>query len=74
MTDQTQTSRHEVDPDMYPPVITLQDVARLDPATAPALVGSKAASLAHLTGAGFPVPAGVVVTVDGGAGTVHPHD
>jgi phosphoenolpyruvate synthase/pyruvate phosphate dikinase len=55
-------------------VITLQDVARLDPATAPALVGSKAASLAHLTGAGFPVPAGVVVTVDGGAGTVHPHD
>jgi hypothetical protein len=62
MTDQTQTSRHEVDPDVPPPVITLAEAARLDPAAAPALLGSKAASLAHLTGAGFPIPAGVVAT------------
>jgi phosphohistidine swiveling domain-containing protein len=62
MTDQTQTSRHEVDPDMLPPVITLAEAARLDPAAAPALLGSKAANLARLLGAGFPVPAGVVVT------------
>jgi phosphohistidine swiveling domain-containing protein len=62
MTDQTQTSRHEVDPDVPPPVITLEEAARLDPAAAPALLGNKAASLAHLTGAGFPVPAGVVAT------------
>jgi rifampicin phosphotransferase len=62
MTDQTQTSRHEVDPDVPPPVITLAEAARLDPAAAPALLGNKAASLAHLTGAGFPVPAGVVAT------------
>jgi pyruvate,water dikinase len=62
MTDQTQTSRHEVDPDVPPPVITLEEAARLDPAAAPALLGSKAASLAHLTGAGFPVPAGMVAT------------
>jgi phosphohistidine swiveling domain-containing protein len=62
MTDQTQTSLHEVDPDMLPPVITLAEAARLDPAAAPALLGSKAANLARLLGAGFPVPAGVVVT------------
>jgi rifampicin phosphotransferase len=62
MTDQTQTSRHEVDPDMLPPVITLEEAARLDPAAARALLGTKAASLARLAGAGFPVPAGVVVT------------
>jgi phosphoenolpyruvate synthase/pyruvate phosphate dikinase len=62
MTDQTQTSLHEVDPDMLPPVIPLAEAARLDPAAAPALLGSKAASLARLTGAGFPVPAEVVVT------------
>jgi rifampicin phosphotransferase len=62
MTDQTQTSRHEVDPDVPLPVITLEEAAHLDPAAAPALLGSKAASLAHLTGAGFPVPAGVVAT------------
>jgi pyruvate,water dikinase len=62
MPDQTQTSRHEVDPDMLPPVITLAEAARLDPAAAPALLGSKAANLARLLGAGFPVPAGVVVT------------
>jgi rifampicin phosphotransferase len=66
MTDQTQTqtqtSRHEVDGDMPAPVITLGEAARLDPAAAPTLLGSKAASLARLIGAGFPVPAGVVVT------------
>jgi rifampicin phosphotransferase len=62
MTDQTQTRRHEVDPDLLPPVITLEEAARLDPAAAPALLGSKAASLARLTAVGFPVPAGVVVT------------
>jgi phosphohistidine swiveling domain-containing protein len=47
---------------MVPPVITLGEAARLDPAAAPALLGTKAASLARLLGAGFPVPAGVVVT------------
>jgi phosphohistidine swiveling domain-containing protein len=62
MTDQIQTSLHEVDPDMLPPVIPLAEAARLDPAAASALLGSKAANLARLTGAGFPVPAGVVVT------------
>jgi phosphohistidine swiveling domain-containing protein len=62
MTNQIQTSRHEVDPDMLPPVIPLAEAACLDPAAASALLGSKAANLARLTGAGFPVPAGVVVT------------
>jgi rifampicin phosphotransferase len=62
MTDQTQTNRHQADPDALPPVITLEEAARLDPAAAPALLGTKAARLARLTGAGFPVPAGVVVT------------
>jgi pyruvate,water dikinase len=62
MTDQTQTSRHEVDADVPAPVIILSEAARLDPAAARALLGGKAASLARLVGAGFPVPAGVVVT------------
>jgi pyruvate,water dikinase len=62
MTDQFQTSRHEVDPDVLPLVITLEEAGRLDPAEAPALLGTKAASLARLLGAGFPVPPGVVVT------------
>jgi len=62
MTDQTQASRREVDSDVLPPVISLEEAARLDPAAARALLGSKAASVARLTGAGFPVPAGVVVT------------
>ena len=48
MTDQTQTSRLEVDPDVPAPVITLAEAARLDPAAAPALLGSKAANLARL--------------------------
>ena len=59
MTDQTQTSRHEVDSDGRHLAISLEEAARLDPAAARALLGSKAASLARLTGAGFPVPAGV---------------
>jgi phosphohistidine swiveling domain-containing protein len=61
MADQAQTSRHELGGDVPVPVITLGEAAGLDP---PARVplGSKAASLARLLGAGFPVPAGVVVT------------
>jgi pyruvate,water dikinase len=59
--DQPQSSLHEVDGDVPPPVIMLEEAARLDPA-AQALLGTKAASLARLRGAGFPVPAGVVVT------------
>lgn len=62
MTDQTQTSRHEADGDVLPPVITLDEAAHLDRATARALLGTKAANLARLLGAGFPVPPGVVVT------------
>jgi pyruvate,water dikinase len=42
-------------------VVTLAEGAGLDPAQAQALLGTKAASLARLAGAGFPVPAGVVV-------------
>jgi pyruvate,water dikinase len=62
MTDQTHTRLHELNGDVPPPLVTLSDAARLDPARAQALLGNKAASLAHLRGAGFPVPAGVVVT------------
>ena len=62
MTDQFQTSRHQVDPDLLPLVITLEEAAQLDPVEAPTLLGTKAASLARLFGAGFPVPPGVVVT------------
>jgi pyruvate,water dikinase len=47
---------------MLPAVITLGEAARLDPPAARALVGTKAASLARLLEAGFPVPPGVVVT------------
>jgi len=47
---------------MVPLVITLEEAACLDPAGARALLGTKAASLARLLGAGFPVPPGVVVT------------
>ena len=62
MTDQTWTSRPEVDPDVHLRVITLAEAARLEPAAARALLGTKAANLALLLGAGFPVPAGVVAT------------
>jgi phosphohistidine swiveling domain-containing protein len=60
--DQPQSSLQEVDRDVVPSVITLDDAARLDPAEAQALLGTKAASLARLLAAGFPVPPGVVVT------------
>lgn len=72
MADQTQTQAPakppKVDRDMIrwpsPAVVTLAEAARLDldPAQAQALLGTKAANLARLLGAGFPVPAGVVVT------------
>jgi phosphohistidine swiveling domain-containing protein len=58
----TQTRAHQVDPEMLPAVVSLAEAARLDPAQARALLGTKAAILARLTGAGFPVPGGVVVT------------
>ena len=57
-----QAPPHEVEPDRFPPVISLAEAADLDPARARALLGTKAASLARLVGAGCPVPAGVVVT------------
>jgi rifampicin phosphotransferase len=59
---QTQARAHQVDPATLPPVVSLAEAAHLDPAQARALLGPKAASLAQLTGAGFPVPPGVVVT------------
>jgi rifampicin phosphotransferase len=66
MTEQTptraQTQPHEAEPDMLQPVVSLAEAARLDPARARARLGTKAASLARLARAGFPVPAGVVVT------------
>jgi phosphohistidine swiveling domain-containing protein len=62
MTDQPQTRLHEVDGDVLPSVISLEEAARLDPAASRALLGTKAASLARLRGAGFPVPPGVVAT------------
>jgi hypothetical protein len=59
---QPQTPPHQVDPEPLPPVVSLTEAAHLDPTQARALLGTKAASLARLAGAGFPVPAGVVVT------------
>jgi rifampicin phosphotransferase len=59
---QTQPPPHQVAPATLPPVVSLAEAAHLDPAQARALLGTKAASLARLLGAGFPVPAGVVVT------------
>jgi pyruvate,water dikinase len=56
-----QTQPRQVEPETLPPVVTLAEGAGLDPAQAQALLGTKAASLARLAGAGFPVPAGVVV-------------
>jgi rifampicin phosphotransferase len=64
VTDEMPASLDRVERDMLPPVITLDEAARLDRATAQALLGSKAANLARLVGAGFPVPPGVVVTAD----------
>jgi rifampicin phosphotransferase len=62
MTNQPQIRLDRVDGDVLVPVITLGEAARLDPAAARALLGTKAVNLAGLLGAGFPVPAGVVVT------------
>jgi phosphohistidine swiveling domain-containing protein len=59
---QPQTPPRQVEPATLPPVISLTEPAHLDPTQARALLGTKAASLARLTGAGFPVPPGVVVT------------
>jgi rifampicin phosphotransferase len=59
---QTQARAHQVEPEPLPPVVSLTEAAHLDPTQAQTLLGTKAASLAQLTGAGFPVPAGVVVT------------
>jgi phosphohistidine swiveling domain-containing protein len=65
---QTQTQPHQAEPDMVPLVVTLAEAAGLDPARAQALLGTKAANLARLVGAGFPVPDGVVVTAAATAG------
>jgi rifampicin phosphotransferase len=62
MADQPRTHPNEVQGEMFPPVVSLAEAARLDPAPAQALLGTKAASLARLAAASFPVPAGVVVT------------
>jgi rifampicin phosphotransferase len=56
------TPPRRVAPASHPPFVSLIEAAHLDPTQARALLGTKAASLARLTGAGFPVPAGVVVT------------
>jgi hypothetical protein len=52
------TPPRQVEPATHPPVLSLTEAAHLDPTQARALVGTKAASLARLAGAGFPVPAG----------------
>jgi phosphohistidine swiveling domain-containing protein len=57
-----QTPTDELQGDMFPLVVTLAEAAGLQPARMEALLGTKAANLARLVGAGFPVPAGVVVT------------
>jgi rifampicin phosphotransferase len=56
-----QTPPRQVEPATLPPVVSLTEAAHLDPTQARALLGTKAASLARLAGAGFPVPPGVVV-------------
>jgi rifampicin phosphotransferase len=69
MTDRppTQARAHQVEPEPLPPVLSLAEAAHLAPTQAQTLLGTKAASLAQLTGAGFPVPAGVVVTTPAAA-------
>jgi phosphohistidine swiveling domain-containing protein len=52
----------QIEPAPLPAVVSLIEAAHLDRTQARALLGTKAASLARLAGAGFPVPAGVVVT------------
>ncbi len=62
MAERTQTQTDEMQGDMFPLVVTLAEAAGPDPTRTEALLGTKAANLARLAGAGFPVPAGVVVT------------
>jgi rifampicin phosphotransferase len=62
MAEQTRTPTNQLQGDMFPLVVTLAEAAGLDPARMEALLGTKAANLARLAGAGFPVPPGVVVT------------
>jgi rifampicin phosphotransferase len=62
MAEQTQAQTDELQGDMFPLVVTLAEAAGLDPTRMEALLGTKATNLARLAGAGFPVPAGVVVT------------
>jgi phosphohistidine swiveling domain-containing protein len=62
MANQPQTHPDQAQGAMFPPLVSLAEAARLHPTQARALLGTKAANLARLTGAGFPVPAGVVVT------------
>jgi rifampicin phosphotransferase len=57
-----QAPPRQVEPASRPPVLSLTEAAHLDPTQAQTLLGTKAASLARLAGAGFPVPPGVVVT------------
>jgi phosphoenolpyruvate synthase/pyruvate phosphate dikinase len=57
-----QTPPRQVEPATPPPVLSLTEAAHLDLTQTRALLGTKAASLAHLAEAGFPVPPGVVVT------------
>jgi rifampicin phosphotransferase len=65
MAEQTPRAQpRQVEPDMLPPVVSLAEAAGLEPAQARALLGTKAANLARLLGAGFPVPPGVVTPAD----------
>jgi phosphohistidine swiveling domain-containing protein len=57
-----QTPPRQLEPATLPRVLSLTEAAHLDPAQARTLLGTKAATLARLAGAGFPVPPGVVVT------------
>jgi pyruvate,water dikinase len=57
-----QPPSRQVEPAALSPILGLAEAAHLDPTQARAVLGTKAASLARLAGAGFPVPAGVVVT------------
>ena len=59
---QSQTPPRQVQPATLPPIPSLTEAAHLDPTQARALLGTKAASLARLAEAGFPVPPGLVVT------------
>jgi rifampicin phosphotransferase len=70
---QPQTPPRQVEPATLPPVVSLAEAAHLDPTQARALLGTKAASLARLTGAGFPVPPGVVVTLAAAADGAEAH-